>query len=65
MQPLDRDNVQFRHEAAAMRAVTLQQRHEDEQQRSRTRVLKAQHEALRTRLRLDQHYSHGAPGTRP
>jgi hypothetical protein len=52
MQPLDRDNAQFRRDAAEMRTATLRQRAGNDEQRARIRVL---HEAntLRTRARLD------------
>jgi hypothetical protein len=58
MQPLDRDNVQFRRDAAGMRTATLQQRAENDEQRARMRTLQEAHEALRTRVRLG-----GAAGT--
>ena len=57
MQPLDRDNAQFRRDAAAMRTATLQQRAGNDEQRARMRVLGAANQVLRRRARLD-----GAPG---
>ena len=44
MQPLDRDNAQFRRDAAEMRTATLRQRAGIDEQRARMRVL---HEASR------------------
>jgi hypothetical protein len=49
MQPLDRVNAQYRQNAAAMRTATLQQRRENEEQRSRMRVLQEDDRALRRR----------------
>jgi hypothetical protein len=54
MQPLDRDNMQFRWDAAAMRTATLRQRVENEEQRSRLRALREANRALRGRTRLDE-----------
>jgi hypothetical protein len=56
MQPLDRDNAQFRRDAAEMRTATLRQRAGNDEQRTRIRVLHEANNALRTRARLD-----GAP----
>jgi hypothetical protein len=54
MRPLDRDNAQFRADAAAMREGALEQRLQDDEQRQRIRLLKKTHDALRTRLRLGE-----------
>jgi hypothetical protein len=59
MQPLDRGNAESRRKAAVMRADTLQQRFENDEQRTRLRALRAENRALRTRNGLDR-----APGTR-
>jgi hypothetical protein len=56
MQPLDRDNAQFRRDAVAMRTATEQQRAGSDEQRARMRVLGEANDALRRRARLD-----GAP----
>jgi hypothetical protein len=53
MQPLDRDNSQFRRDAAVMRTTTLQQRAGNDEQRARMRVLQEANEALRRRASLD------------
>jgi hypothetical protein len=53
MQPLDRDNLQFRRDAAAMRTATLRQRAENDEQRVRVRALREANRALRGRARLD------------
>jgi len=58
MQPLDRDNAQFRRDAATMRTATLQQRAENDERRTRMRVLSEANQALRTRTLHE-----GAPGT--
>jgi hypothetical protein len=50
MQPLDRDNAQFRREAAEMRTATLRQRAGNDEQRARIRVLHEANNALRARL---------------
>jgi hypothetical protein len=65
MKPLDRSNAQLRRKATAMQSETLQQRLENEQQRMRTRELRASHEALRTRMGLGQNRPNGAPRTLP
>jgi hypothetical protein len=52
MQPLDRDNEQFRDDATTMRAATLLQRSQNDEQRTRARALKEKHDALMGRLRL-------------
>jgi hypothetical protein len=57
MPPLDRDNAQFRRSATAMQKAALQQRAENEEQRTRMRVLRDANQALRRRARLD-----AAPG---
>jgi hypothetical protein len=54
MQPLDRDNSQFRRDAVAMRTATLQQRAGNDEQRIRMRVLGQANHALRRRTRLDR-----------
>jgi hypothetical protein len=56
MQPLDRDNSQFRRDAATMRMASLQQRAGNDEQRARMRVLGEANYALRRRASLD-----GAP----
>jgi hypothetical protein len=53
MQPLDHVNVHFRLSAVAMRTATLQQRAENHEQRSRTRVLREENQALRRRSCLE------------
>ena len=53
MQPLDRDNAQFRRDAAVMQRATLRQRAENDDQRARMRVMREANMALRTRARLD------------
>jgi hypothetical protein len=53
MQPLDRDNAQFRRDAAAMRTATVQHRAGNGEQRARMRVLRDANHALRRRTRLD------------
>ena len=53
MQPFDRDNAQFRRDAAAMRTATLQQRAGNDEQRARMRVLGEANHVLRRRARLD------------
>jgi len=50
MQPLDRDNAQFRRDAAEMRTATLRQRAGNDEQRVRMRVLNEANNALRARL---------------
>ncbi len=50
MQPLDRDNAQFRRDAAEMRTATLRQRDGNDEQRVRMRVLNEANNALRARL---------------
>jgi hypothetical protein len=54
LQPLDRDNSQFRRDAAAMRTATLQQRAGNDERRARMRVLHQANEALRRRASLDR-----------
>ena len=58
MQPLDRDNAHLRREAEAMRTAALQQRVDNDEQRTRMHVLREAHHALRRRARLG-----GAPAT--
>jgi hypothetical protein len=53
MQPLDRMNAHLRRGAEAMRSATLQQRLENEEQRSRMHVLRQENQALRRRSCLD------------
>jgi hypothetical protein len=50
MQPLDRDNAQFRRDAAEMRTATLRQRAGIDEQRARMRVLHEANNARRARL---------------
>jgi hypothetical protein len=50
MQPLDRDNAQFRRAAAEMRTATLRQRAGNDEQRARMRVLHQANNTLRARL---------------
>jgi hypothetical protein len=52
MQPLDRDNAQVRRDAAAMLVATLHQRVENDEQRTRVRVLREADQAVRRRARL-------------
>jgi hypothetical protein len=59
MQPLDRDNAEFRRDAAAMRTATLQQRAGNDEQRARMLALRDANHALRKRARLE-----GAPRAR-
>jgi hypothetical protein len=60
MQPLDRGDVQMRRDAAAMAAATLHQRVENDEQRTRMRVLREADQAVRRRARLGRH-AKGAP----
>ncbi len=53
MQPLDRDNAEFRRDAAAMRTASLQQRAGNDEQRERILALRDANDALRKRARLD------------
>jgi cell division protein FtsB len=55
MEPFDRDNAYGARHAATMLAVTLQQRAENDEQRTRMRVLRDANDALRRRARLDEH----------
>jgi hypothetical protein len=62
MQPLDRDHAQIGRQAAAMLASTLQQRAENDEQRTRTRVLMEADRALRRRARLGDRSEGGSSG---
>lgn len=53
MLPLDRVNAQFRRRAEAMRTVTMQQQVDNDEQRSRMRVLREENQALRQRACLE------------
>ena len=53
MLPLDRVNAQVRRRAATMRTVTLQQQFDNDEQRSRMRVLREENRALRQRACLE------------
>jgi hypothetical protein len=55
MQPLDRTNASLRRDAAAMRAATLQQQLENEEQRTRVREMKDTSDAMRDRLDRRSH----------